>query len=224
MDLSVLTVSGKTLGENPERVKVLDREVIRLLKGSIHEEGGIEVLRGNLAPVVAVVKQSGVKRKMMVNEGPARVFHCVEDAGQCLMKGEVEKEDLIVLPYEGPKGGPGMRKMHMMTSVPVVLGLDEYCGFVIDGRFSRASRGSCIGRISPEAMEGGPIALVEDKDLNRVNIPRRDLTSEVGEEKLARRRKAFKLPRSKEAGVQGRYPPWAGSAAQGAVIGRISQT
>lgn len=221
MGLSVLTVWGKTLGENLKRVEVLDREVIRPLKDPIHEEGDIGVLKGDLIPAGAAVKQSGVEPKVMVHEGPARIFHCMGDAVQSLMKGKVERGDPIVLRYEGPKGEPGMRKMYMMTSLPVGLGLDESCSLVADGRFSGASRGPCIGHISPEAMEGGPIALVEDKDLIWVNIPRRELTFEVGEEELARRRKAFKLTRSEEAGVLGRYPRWAGSAAQGAVLRRI---
>ena len=224
LDLSAFTVSGKTLGENLEGAEVLDREVIRPLKDPIHAEGSIAVLKGNLAPAGAVVKQSGVKPMMLVHEGPARVFHCMEDAVQSLMKEEVEKGDVLVLRYEGPKGGPGMREMHMVTSLLVGLGLDESCSLITDGRFSGSTRGPCVGHISPEAMEGGPIALVENGDLIRVDIPGRELTLKVGEEELDRRRKALKLPKTKEVGVLGRYAQWVGSAAEGAIFGKIQRT
>jgi dihydroxy-acid dehydratase len=168
-----------------------------------------------------VVKQSGVKPKMVVHEGPARVFHCMEDAVRSFIKGEVEKGDVIVLRHEGPKGGSGMREMHMVTSLLVGLGLDESCSLVTDGRFSGSTRGPCTRHISPEVMKGGLIALVKAKDLIQVDILLRELSLKVGEEELARRRKALKLPKSNKE--TGRYARWVGSASQGAVLGRIAQ-
>jgi len=224
LDLDVLTVSGKTLGENLEGAEVLDREVIRPLRDPIHAEGGIAILKGNLAPAGSVVKQSGVKPKMLVHEGPARIFHCMEEAVRSLMKGEVEKGDVLVLRYEGPKGGPGMREMHMVTSLLVGLGLDESCSLITDGRFSGSTRGPCIGHISPEAAEGGPIALVEEGDLVRIDIPRRQLTVKVEEGELEKRRTSLKPPQRREVGVLGRYARWAGSAAEGAILGKIERT
>lgn len=182
------------------------------------------MLKGNLAPAGAVVKQSGVKPMMLVHEGSARVFHCMEDAVRSLMKGEIVKGDVPVLRYEGPKGGPGMREMHMVTSLLVGLGLDESCSLITDGRFSGSTRGPCIGHISPEAMVGGPIALVEDGDLIRIDIPGRELTLQVEEPEMEKRRKALKLPKTREVGVLGRYALWAGSAAEGAILGGIGRT
>jgi dihydroxy-acid dehydratase len=146
----------------------------------------------------------------------------MEDAAQALMKGKIEKGDVLVLRYEGPKGGPGMREMHMVASLLVGLGLDESCAVISDGRFSGSTRGPCIGHVSPEAAEGGPIALVKDKDLIRIDIPRREVTLKVGEGELRKRRKALRLPKREEGGVLGRYARWAESAAKGAILGRKS--
>ncbi len=182
-----ITVTGKTMKENITEAKILRREVIRPLNNPIHKEGSIAVLRGNLAPQGAVVKHVAVREEMMCHEGPARVFNSMERAVEALMNNEVQRDDVIVIRYEGPKGGPGMREMHMVTSILVGMGLDTSVALVTDGRFSGSTRGPMIGHVSPEAAEGGPIAVVKDGDIVSYAIPKRVINVKVSEDELRRR-------------------------------------
>jgi dihydroxy-acid dehydratase len=177
------------------------------------------ILRGSLAPDGAVVKQTGIRfKKMLAHRGPARVFESMEEAVKAFMGDVVKPGDVVVVRYEGPKGGPGMREMHQITSVMVGMGLDEHCGLVTDGRFSGSTRGSCIGHVSPEAAEGGPMALIRDGDLIEYDIPNRRLDLLVAADELARRRADWQ-PRKRELrGILARYATLAESASKGAVL------
>jgi dihydroxy-acid dehydratase len=218
VDLNVLTVTGQSMKEIIEEVEVVGREVIRPLTEPVHKEGSLAVLRGNLAPDGAVVKQTSVHSKMMVHKGPARTFTSMEDAIESLMNDRIKDGDVIVISYEGPKGGPGMREMHMVTSILMGLGLGESVALVTDGRFSGSTRGPCIGHVSPEAASGGPIGLVAEGDIIEIDIPGRKLHLEVSEQELARRREHIK-PLKKEAGkALRRYSLLATSADKGAVL------
>jgi dihydroxy-acid dehydratase len=185
----------------------------------LYPEGSLAILRGSLAPDGAVVKQTGVRFKNMLrHRGPARVFESMEEAVRAFMGDAVKPGDVVVVRYEGPKGGPGMREMHQITSIMVGMGLDEHCGLVTDGRFSGSTRGPCIGHISPEAAEGGPIGLVHDGDLIEYDILNRRLDLQVTADELARRRAAWK-PRKRELkGVLTRYARLAESASKGAIL------
>jgi dihydroxy-acid dehydratase len=219
LHLDALTVTGKTLGENIAGAVTANREVIRPLTDPLHAEGGLAILRGSLAPDGAVVKQSGVRfKKMLAHRGPARVFENMEDAVKAFLGDVVKPGDVVVVRYEGPKGGPGMREMHQITSVMVGMGLDEYCGLVTDGRFSGSTRGPCIGHISPEAAEGGPLALVRDGDPIEYDIPKRRLDLLVSAEELARRRAAWRPPTRELKGILARYARLAESASKGAIF------
>jgi dihydroxy-acid dehydratase len=218
IDLHVLTVTGNPMGENIATAQVLDREVIRPVTDPVHREGSLAVLRGNLATDGAVVKQSGVHEKMMTHQGPARPFASMEDAVEALMNDRIRHGDVMVIRYEGPKGGPGMREMHMVTSILMGLGLGDKVALVTDGRFSGSTRGPCIGHVSPEAAAGGPIALVEEGDIIEIDIPARRLHLAVAEEELARRRERFR-PLKKPCGkALRRYSLLARSADRGAVL------
>ena len=165
------------------------------------------------------MKQSGLRfRNMLAHRGPARVFESMEDAVKAFMGDVVKRGDVVVVRYEGPKGGPGMREMHQITSVMVGMGLDEHCGLVTDGRFSGSTRGPCIGHISPEAAEGGPLALVREGDLIDYDIPNRRLDLLVPTEELARRRAAWQAPKRKLKGILARYARLAESASKGAIL------
>ena len=193
--------------------------MIRPLSDPLHAEGGLAILWGSLAPEGAVVKQSGLRfRNMLAHRGPARVFEGMEDAVKAFMGDAVKPGDVVVVRYEGPKGGPGMREMHQITSVMVGMGLDEHCGLVTDGRFSGSTRGPCIGHISPEAAEGGPLALVREGDLIDYDIPNRRLDLLVPAEELARRRAAWQAPKRKLKGILARYARLAESASKGAIL------
>jgi dihydroxy-acid dehydratase len=193
--------------------------MIRPLSDPLHAEGGLAILWGSLAPEGAVVKQSGLRfRNMLAHRGPARVFESMEDAVKAFMGDVVKPGDVVVVRYEGPKGGPGMREMHQITSVMVGMGLDEHCGLVTDGRFSGSTRGPCIGHISPEAAEGGPLALVREGDLIDYDIPNRRLDLLVPTEELARRRAAWQAPKRKLKGILARYARLAESASKGAIL------
>ena len=170
IDLDLMTVTGHKIRTNIENVQVLDYDVIRPIEDPYSETGGIAVLRGNLAPNGAVVKRSAVAPEMMVHEGPARVFDSEEDAFAAILGGKIKKGDVIVIRYEGPKGGPGMKEMLSPTSAIAGMGLDKDVALLTDGRFSGATRGASIGHI-PEAMEGGPIAAVHEGDIISINIP-----------------------------------------------------
>jgi dihydroxy-acid dehydratase len=212
-------VTGRTLRENIAGAAVANREMIRPLSDPLHAEGGLAILWGSLAPEGAVVKQSGLRfRNMLAHRGPARVFEGMEDAVKAFMGDAVKPGDVVVVRYEGPKGGPGMREMHQITSVMVGMGLDEHCGLVTDGRFSGSTRGPCIGHISPEAAEGGPLALVRDGDLIDYDIPNRRLDLLVPAEELARRRAAWQAPKRELKGILARYARLAESASKGAIL------
>ena len=219
LHLEVPTITGATLGENIAGAAVTDREIVRPLADPLHREGGIAVLRGSLAPDGAVVKQAGVRfQHMLIHAGPARVFENMEDAVRALLEDRVQRGDVLVVRCEGPKGGPGIREMHQITSILVGMGLDEHCGLVTDGRFSGSTRGPCIGHISPEAAEGGPIAFVRDGDRIAYDIPNRRLDLLVPEEELARRRAAWRPPERRLKGILARYALLAESASKGAVL------
>jgi len=217
--LDGLTVTGKTLRENIAGSVVTNREMIRPLSHPLHPEGGLAILWGSLAPDGAVVKQSGVRfQRMLAHRGPARVFENMEEAVRAFMTDVVKSGEVVVVRYEGPKGGPGMREMHQITSIMVGMGLDEHCGLVTDGRFSGSTRGPCIGHISPEAVEGGPIALVQDGDPIEYDIPKRRLDLLVPADEMVRRRAAWKPPKRELRGILARYARLAESASKGAVL------
>jgi len=182
-----ITITGKTLGENIKDAKVYNRDIITSRDNPVHKQGGIAILYGNLAPDGAVVKQSAVPEEMMTHEGPAKVYESEEEAMAAMLNNQVLPGDVVVIRYEGPKGGPGMREMLMPTATLMGLGLGSSVALVTDGRFSGASRGPCVGHVSPEAADGGPIALVAAGDLISINIPERRLELKVSEEELQER-------------------------------------
>jgi dihydroxy-acid dehydratase len=194
LNLSVLTVTGKSLGENIAGARSRNPEVIFTREKPLRREGGIAILRGTLAPGGAVVKQSAVSEKMMVHTGAARVFESEESAREAVLDGEVQAGEVIVIRYEGPKGGPGMREMLSVTASLVGMGLAESVSLVTDGRFSGSTRGPCIGHIVPEAQEGGPIALIQNGDRIQIDIPQRQLNILVSSAELEQRRKTWSAP------------------------------
>jgi dihydroxy-acid dehydratase len=219
INLEPMTVTGKTVGENLKGVKVLNREVIRPVENPYSKEGGIAILRGNLAPDGAVVKQMAVAPTMLTNEGPARVFESEDEAIKAILGGRIKPGDIVVIRYEGPKGGPGMREMLAPTSAIVGMGLSESVALLTDGRFSGGTRGAAIGHISPEAAEGGPIALVKEGDIIAIDIPKKKITLKVSADELKKRRKAQKPFTSKvRTGYLARYAGLVTSAATGAVF------
>jgi len=217
--LDCMTVSGDTIGENIKNSMNLDPDVIRPLENPYSETGGIAILKGNLAPDSGVVKRSAVVPEMMVHEGPARVFDCEEDAIAAIKEGKIIAGDVVVIRYEGPKGGPGMREMLNPTSAIAGMGLGSSVALITDGRFSGASRGASIGHVSPEAAVGGPIALVEEGDIICVNIPKNRLDMRVSDEELAKRREKWQ-PREPEitTGYLSRYRRMVTSGNTGAVL------
>ena len=219
IDPEALTVTGKTVGENMKEAAVIDREVIRSVDKPYSKEGGIAILRGNLAPDGAVVKQSAVSPNMLVNKGRARVFDCEDEAIGAILGGKIKSGDVVVIRYEGPKGGPGMREMLAPTSAIVGMGLDTSVALLTDGRFSGGTRGAAIGHISPEAAEGGPIGLIEEGDVIAIDIPGKKITLEVSTEELKRRKKATRPREPKElSGYLARYARLVTSASTGAVF------
>ena len=214
-----MTVTGKTVGENIKGCVNKNLEIIRPVENPYSKTGGIAVLKGNLAPDTAVVKRSAVVPEMQVHEGPARVFDCEEDAIEAIRGGKIVAGDVVVIRYEGPKGGPGMREMLNPTSAIAGMGLGSSVALITDGRFSGASRGASIGHVSPEAAEGGPIALVEEGDLIRINIPEHKLEVVVSDEELARRKAAW-TPREPKVttGYLKRYAKMVSSANKGAIL------
>ncbi len=217
--LKALTVSGKRVGDNIKGARVLNREVIRPLEKPYTAEGGIAILRGNLAPDGAVVKQSAVSPEMMVNEGRARVFDSEDDAIKAILGGRIKSGDIVVIRYEGPKGGPGMREMLAPTSAIVGMGLDKSVALLTDGRFSGGTQGAAIGHISPEAAEGGPIGLVKEGDIIAIDIPKKKITLKISAAETAKRRKAFKpRPPAIKSGYLMRYASLVTSASTGAIF------
>ncbi|HOO34997.1 MAG TPA: dihydroxy-acid dehydratase [Smithella sp.] len=219
IDEKAITVTGKTVGENLKDARVLNTDVIRTLKNAYSQQGGIAILRGNLAPDGAVVKQSAVAPAMQKNEGKARVFDCEDDAIKAILGGKIKGGDIVVIRYEGPKGGPGMREMLSPTSAIVGMGLDKTVALLTDGRFSGGTQGAAIGHISPEAAEGGPIALVKEGDIIAIDIPAKKLNLKVGAQELAKRRKALKpfKPRI-TTGYLARYAKMVTSSSTGAIF------
>ncbi len=214
-----ITVSGKTVFSIADAAEVYDEDVIRPLNKPHHKQGGIAILKGNLAPGGAVVKQSAVTKNMMKIEGAAIVFDAEEDAMKAILGGKVRPGHVVVIRYEGPKGGPGMREMLSPTSAIAGMGLSESVTLITDGRFSGGTRGPCIGHISPEAMEGGPLAVVRNGDIIKVDIPRRRLELAVPKDEISRRLKAWKRPAPKiTKGYLARYARSVSSAGEGAVM------
>jgi dihydroxy-acid dehydratase len=212
------TATGATVADNLAAVRVLDANVIRPLANPYHAQGGIAILKGNLAPDGAVVKQSAVDPQMLVNEGVARVFESEEAATKAILDGKIKPGDIVVIRYEGPKGGPGMREMLTPTSAIAGMGLDKEVALLTDGRFSGGTRGAAIGHISPEATEGGPIALVQEGDRIKIDIPAKTLTLLVDDAELVRRRQTWQPPEPKiKQGYLSRYSRMVSSGSQGAV-------
>ena len=219
LKLNTITVTGKTQGENIKNHPVTDYEVIRPIDNPYSQTGGIAVLKGNLAPDVSVVKRSAVAEEMLVHEGPAKVFDSEEEAISAIYAGNIVKGDVVVIRYEGPKGGPGMREMLSPTSAICGMGLDKDVALITDGRFSGATRGAAIGHVSPEAAEGGTIGLVENGDIISIDIPSGKLELKVSDEELEKRRENFvpKEPNIKD-GVLKKYSRLVTSASTGAVL------
>ena len=215
----LITATGKTVKENIQSAKVKDYNVIRSIDAPHSTTGGIAVLKGNIAPDGAVVKRSAVADSMLVHKGPARVFNSEDDAIKAIYNGEIVKGDVVIIRYEGPKGGPGMRVMLGPTSAIAGMGLDCDVALITDGRFSGASRGASIGHVSPEAMEGGPIALINEGDIVDINIPQGSLNIEVSVEELNKRKASWTAPEPKiKSGYLGRYARMVTSASTGAVL------
>ncbi len=213
------TVSGMKTGKIADMAVISDTEVIRPVKKAHHKEGGIAILRGNLAPDGAVVKQSAVSKKMMRFEGTAIVFDSEEDGMKAILNGKIAPGDIVVIRYEGPKGGPGMREMLSPTATIAGLGLSESVALITDGRFSGGTRGPCIGHISPEAMEGGPIAILRTGDRIRIEIPERKIDVLLSDEEIEKRLSRWKKPEPKiKKGYLSRYARLVSSAATGAIM------
>ena len=214
-----ITVTGKKVGENIKDVHNLNPEVIRPIDNPYMAQGGIAVLKGNIAPDTGIVKQSAVVPEMMVHEGPARVFDCEEDAIKAIKGGDIVPGDVVVIRYEGPKGGPGMREMLNPTSAIAGMGLGDSVALITDGRFSGASRGASIGHVSPEAAVGGPIALIEEGDIIKIDIPNNSLNVDVSDEELAKRKEKWQ-PREPKItdGYLRRYAALVTSGNRGAVL------
>lgn len=219
LDLDLPTVSGTTLRDQVAQAQVKRRDVIHSLDQPLASEGGLAVLYGNLAPGGAVVKQSGVAPKMLVHRGPARVANSEEEVKELLLSGRVRPGDVLVIKYEGPKGGPGMREMSIPAALLVGMGLGDSVAMITDGRYSGATRGPCIGYITPEAIEGGPLAVVEDGDMIVIDIPRRRLEVELSEEEIRNRLKAWSPPPAKiKRGFMSQYPNLVRSVQEGACL------
>ncbi|MBE6538693.1 MAG: dihydroxy-acid dehydratase [Ruminococcaceae bacterium] len=221
IDTSVMTVTGKTLGENIADAYNRDPETIRTVENPFSKTGGIAVLRGNLAPDGCVVKRSAVAPEMLVHEGPAKVYESEEEAISAIYAGKIVKGDVVVIRYEGPSGGPGMREMLSPTSAIAGMGLDKDVALITDGRFSGATRGASIGHVSPEAVSGGTIAYVKDGDIISINIPEYKIELKVSDEELEKRK--AEMPIKKKENISGylkRYAAMVSSADKGAIINK----
>lgn len=218
LNTDCMTVTGHTIGENIEGCEILDTDTIRPIDNPFSETGGIAVLKGNLAPEGSVVKRSAVLPEMLVHEGPARVFDSEEEAQAAINAGKIKAGDVVVIRYEGPKGGPGMREMLNPTSAIMGMGLGSSVALITDGRFSGATRGACIGHVSPEAASGGMIGVVEEGDIISINIPENRIELKVDEAVLEERMKNF-VPKKKElSGYLRRYAALVSSGASGAIL------
>ena len=221
LDTSVMTVTGKTLGENIANAKNYDETVIRTVDNPYSKTGGIAVLKGNLAPDGCVVKRSAVAKEMLVHEGPAKVYESEEEAIAAIYAGKIVKGDVVVIRYEGPSGGPGMREMLSPTSAIAGMGLDKDVALITDGRFSGATRGASIGHVSPEAVSGGTIAYVKDGDIISINIPEYKIELKVSDDELAKRKAEMPIKRKENlTGYLKRYSQMVSSADKGAIINR----
>ncbi len=219
INTDLITVTGKTIKENLEGVRNLNPEVIRPIENPYMQSGGIAVLKGNIAPDTGVVKKSAVVPEMMVHEGPARVFDCEEDAIEAILGGKIVAGDVVVIRYEGPKGGPGMREMLNPTSAIAGMGLGSTVALITDGRFSGASRGASIGHVSPEAAVGGPIALIEEGDMISIDIPNNSLNVKISDEELAKRKEKWQPREPKvNTGYLARYRELVTSGNRGAIL------
>ena len=220
LDTSVMTCTGKTMGENIANVKNLDEEVIRKPENAFGKTGGIAVLKGNLAPDGCVVKRAAVAPEMLVHEGPAKVYESEEECIAAIYGGKIQKGDVVVIRYEGPAGGPGMREMLSPTSAIAGMGLDKDVALITDGRFSGATRGASIGHVSPEAVSGGAIAYVKDGDIISIDIPNYKIEWKVSEEELAKRKAEMPLKKKEVSGYLKRYAAQVSSADKGAIINK----
>ena len=219
LHLDLMTVTGKTVGENISKVKVLDYNVIKSIDNPYSKTGGIAILRGNLTPDGAVVKRSAVDPEMLVHKGPARVFDSEDAAIEAIYSGRIVKGDVVIIRYEGPRGGPGMREMLGPTSAIGGMGLDKDVALITDGRFSGASRGASIGHVSPEAMDGGPIAIVREGDIISIDIPSGKLEVGISDEEIKKRFSTWKAPEPRiTKGYLGRYSRLVSSANTGAIF------
>jgi len=219
LHLQAMTVTGRTLGENLANVKVLDSAVIRPMDNPYHTQGGIAILYGNLAPEGAVVKQSAVAPEMLQRTGRARVFESENEAATAILQRQIQAGDVVVVRHEGPKGGPGMQEMLTPTAAIVGMGLDLDVALITDGRFSGGTKGAAVGHISPEAAAGGPIALIEEGDQIRIDIPNKKIELLVDDATLAERRKRWRPPQPRvQKGYLARYARMVSSAAQGAIL------
>ena len=215
----VMTVTAKTLGENLAKVKIRDHEIIRSIDNPYHARGGIAVLYGNLAPDGAVVKQSAVADEMLIHEGPARIFNSEAEAQSAILGCKIKAGDVVVIRYCGPKGGPGMPEMLSPTSAIIGMGLGKSVALLTDGRFSGGTQGACLGHISPEAAEGGPIALVEEGDIIAINIPAKTIEIKVNAEELGSRKQKWQPPEPRiTSGYVARYAKLVTSGSTGAVL------
>jgi dihydroxy-acid dehydratase len=218
LNLDVMTCTGKTLGENIEGCVNTNPNVIRPIENPYSETGGIAVLKGNLAPDRCVVKRSAVAPEMLVFKGTAKVYDCEEDAQKAINGGEIKAGNVVVIRYEGPKGGPGMREMLNPTSAIMGMGLGSSVALITDGRFSGATRGACIGHVSPEAASGGVIGIVQDGDVISIDIPNNTIALEVPQEEIDARMKDF-VPKTKElSGYLKRYAQLVSSGSTGAIV------
>ena len=218
LNTDCITVTGHTIGENIEGCEILDTDTIRPIDNPFSETGGIAVLKGNLAPEGSVVKRSAVLPEMLVHEGPARVFDSEEEAQTAINAGRIKAGDVVVIRYEGPKGGPGMREMLNPTSAIMGMGLGSSVALITDGRFSGATRGACIGHVSPEAASGGMIGVVEEGDIISINIPENRIELKVDEAVLEERMKNFVPKKRVLSGYLRRYAALVSSGASGAIL------
>ena len=222
LDTSVMTCTGKTMAENIENAVNSDNDTIRSIDNPYSQTGGIAVLRGNLAPDGCVVKRSAVAKEMLVHEGPAKVFDSEEETIKAIYNGEIVKGDVVVIRYEGPSGGPGMREMLSPTSAIAGMGLDKDVALITDGRFSGATRGASIGHVSPEAVRGGLIAYVQNGDIISINIPEYKIELKVSEEEIEKRRAETTLKLKTDIkGCLKRYSEMVSSADKGAIINKF---
>jgi dihydroxy-acid dehydratase len=219
-----VNVTGGKVGDVLKAAAVTDRDVIHLVDAPYHEKGGLAVLSGSLAPQGAIVKRIGVLENAWHFVGKAKVFESEEDAGAAIMAGKIKEGDAVIIRYEGPKGGPGMPEMLTPTSILAGRGLDTRCALITDGRFSGGTRGLCIGHVSPEAAEGGPIAFVKNGDKIEIDLTKKTINLHVNKEEMARRKKAWKRPEPKiKEGYMARYARLVTSAASGAVFKDVGE-